>query len=61
MIYRTIYGTKIGETILLDENGSPVYVIKDTFYPIGLSGYWLIKSSDNQCQIIRYHDNKSYE
>lgn len=61
MIYHTIKGTKVGETIIMRDDGFPTYVIRDSFYNIGMSGYWLIRSDGVNNQIIRYHSEESFE
>ena len=40
--FKTILATKIGDTILKDEDGSLIYVEQDSFYPRGMYGYWLL-------------------
>lgn len=50
---KCIYGTKLGDSILIDEDGSIVPIHPDTFYEVNLSGYWELKKVGMKWEILR--------
>lgn len=50
---KCIYGTKLGDSILIDEDGSIVPIHPDTFYEVNLSGYWNLKQVGMKWEILQ--------
>jgi len=50
---KCIYGTKIGDSILQDEDGTIICTYPDTFYEKGLTCYWMLKLIGYRWEILR--------
>lgn len=53
MIYKCIFGTKVGDSLLRNEDGKLISVFPDEFYKSGSRGYWLLKRHRNWWKILR--------
>ena len=40
---KCVYATKIGDSLLRDEEGSLLSIYPNTFYEKGIEGYWMLK------------------
>lgn len=50
---RCVYGTKIGDSLIQNEDGSFQSIYPDTFYNKGITGYWQLKRIENWWKIIK--------
>ena len=50
---KCIYGVKVADSLIKDDDGNFVSVYYDDFYEIGTKGYWMIKRIQNQWRIVR--------
>ena len=50
---KCVYATKIGDSLLRDEEGSLILIHPDTFYDRGVSGYWMLKKIGSNWKILR--------
>ena len=50
---KCIYATKIGDSLLRDEDGSLHTIFPDTFYERGSKGYWMLKRIGMTWKILR--------
>lgn len=48
-----VYATKIGDSLLRDEEGNLLLIHPDTFYERGLKGYWMLKRIGSNWKILR--------
>lgn len=50
---KCIRGTKIGDSLLRNEDGNLQSIYPDTFYPKGIEGYWMLKRIGNWWKILK--------
>ena len=50
---KCVYATKIGDSLLRDEEGVLLSIYPDTFYERGIKGYWMLKQVGNSWVIQR--------
>ena len=50
---KCVYATKIGDSLLRDEEGVLLSIYPDTFYERGIKGYWMLKQVGNFWVIVR--------
>lgn len=58
---KCVYATKIGDSILQDEDGSPIFIYPNTFYKKGAKGWWMLKRIETWWVIIRVLDKPKHE
>lgn len=51
---KCIYGEKILDCCLRDEDGNLVFIYPETFYPKGEIGYWQLKQWLNGWKVINF-------
>ena len=49
-----VKGKKIGDSLLVLEEGCLFSIYPDTFYPRNITGYWALKQIGNYYKIIRF-------
>lgn len=49
-----VYATKIGDSLLRDEEGNLITIYPDLFYEKSLKGFWMLKKIGGWWKIIRY-------
>lgn len=54
MIYKTVKGKKIGDSIIQLENGDLQFIYPDTFYKQEVMGFWLLKTLGRVYTIERF-------
>ena len=50
---KCIYGMKIGDSLIRNEDGSLQSIYPETFYRRNALGYWMIKKVDNWCVVLK--------
>ena len=50
---KCILATKIGDSLLRDEEGNLLPIYPDTFYEKGIKGYWMLKQIGMTWVILR--------
>lgn len=58
---KCIYGTKIGDSLIRNEDGSLQSIYPDTFYQRGIAGYWMLKRIGDWWKIIKFLGVKQRE
>lgn len=56
---KCVYATKLGDSLLRDEEGNLLSIYPDTFYKKGTEGYWMLKYTCNWWKIIRFLSSES--
>lgn len=49
-----VKGTKIGDSLIRDEDGNLLSLYPDTFYPRFTVAYWMLKDLGDRWQILKY-------
>lgn len=50
---KCIYGTKVGDSLIRNEDGSLQSIYPDTFHPTGTTGYWMLKRIGDWWKILK--------
>lgn len=50
---KCIYGMKIGDSLIRNEDGSLQSIYPETFYRRNALGYWMIKKVDNWWMVLK--------
>lgn len=50
---KCIRGTKVGDSLIRNEDGSLQSIYPDTFYPKGIIGYWMLKRIGDWWKILK--------
>jgi len=54
LVHKCILATKIGDSILRNEDGTLQFIYPDTFYEQGLKGYWDLRPYINTYKINKF-------
>ena len=51
---KCVKGQKIGDSLLLVDNGELLSIYPDTFYNRNVEGFWMLKRIDDRFKIIKF-------
>lgn len=49
-----VKGQKVGDSLLILENGNPLSIYPDIFYDKNIEGYWMLKRIGDWWKILRF-------